>query len=133
MRKKHWIIDAVNEWIGVPGDNKYFRTEDITRQKFVWAGIILEFLPDMDFKDLAKIAKVRTHSTIYDWHEGWKMLPVQVRHSWIEFFMGTDNKRAMTLMLGRDPLFQSLVNPSRIDRRRTRKRKKEAFLPSQPC
>ena len=133
MRKKHWIIDAVNQWIGIPGENKRFWTEDIMRQKFVWAGIILEFVPDMTHPDLAKIAKVKTHTTISQWLQGWKSLPVQVRHSWIEFFMGTDNKRAMMLMLGKDPLFQSLVNPSQIDRDRTRRRKKAASLPSPPC
>ena len=133
MRKKHWIIDAVNQWIGIPGENKRLMTEDIVRQKFVWAGIILEFVPDMTHPDLAKIAKVKTHTSIGQWLKGWKSLPVQVRHSWIEFFMGTDNKRAMMLMLGKDPLFQSLVNPSQIDRDRTRRRKKAASLPSLPC
>jgi len=133
MRKKHWIIDAVNQWIGIPGENKGFRTEDIVRQRFVWAGIILEFVPDMPHPDLAKIAKVKTHTTIGQWLQGWKSLPVQVRHSWIEFFMGSGHKRAMMLMLGRDPLFQSLVNPSQIDRDRTRRRKKAASLPSPPC
>jgi hypothetical protein len=130
MRKKHWIIDAVNEWIGTPGDNRYLRTEDMARQKFVWAGIILEFVPDMTQMELAKIAKVKTHTTIEDWYKGWRSLPVQVRHSWIEFFMGSGHKRAMMLMLGRDPLFQSLANPSQTDKDRRSRRLKEAVLPS---
>ena len=115
MRSKYWIIDAVNEWLGVPGDREKQRNVEAMRHKYIWTGLILEFVPDIRHTELARIAKIKSHTPITAWYNGWKALPVQVRHSWIEFFMGSGHKRAMMLMLARDPLFQSLATPSQTD------------------
>lgn len=100
------MISVVNEWIGNPKD--FGKSPDAMRLKFIWAGLIKEFIPDVSYTRLAEEAGSPSHASPHDWVRGWYNLPWITRHAWLEFFMTSDNKKMLMKHLAKDPAFQIL-------------------------
>lgn len=105
-QRKQEIVDAVTRWTCDPTDMDKSMNERDLRLKAIWAGLIKEFLPEMQLIELAGYAGQKSHSTVHGWLERWKAMPWTTRYSWLEFMMGSDNKKMLMVHLANDPAFR---------------------------
>ena len=109
MRPKNWIIKEVNAWLGNPKD--WSNSQDDTRLKMIWAGVIKEYIPEITSPELAKASGAKSHAAPLDWIKGWQSLPWTTRHAWLAFFMGTHPDKLYAVALAADPAFKHVTRP----------------------